>query len=238
MNSFIIFQITQAERPKNETKAELFTFRDIIIFLLVSLFTATILGTVNIPTVITNLSLYLTKICEHSGLLPIRTQIPRYWVPDDGNHLEVVHKVFQTYGFQKNNTEESWDVLWTHQYPFTIYKDTLKNLKHYQKVNHFPGCGYFTNKVDLSTTDADFIPKSFRIPEDFEKLQNYASENPEYKFIVKGNMHRNIKIINVDEIDLTKNTTFIQRFVDNPYLVDGYKFDIGKDVNKMLKKLT
>ncbi|XP_026480178.1 LOW QUALITY PROTEIN: tubulin polyglutamylase TTLL6-like [Ctenocephalides felis] len=211
-----------------DPKTKFFTTRDIVIFLMVSIFTALILGRINISLITSTIFPYVHKICEKVKP-PSSTnhQPPTYWVPDDGQHLQVVHKLFQTYGFQKNTTPENWDVLWTHQYPFTVYKNLVKNLKWHQKVNHFPGCGYFTNKVDLSTTGVDFMPKSFRIPDDVDELKIYAKENPEYKFIVKGNMHRNIEIVDVDEIDLTKNTTFIQRFVDNPYLVDGHKFDMG-----------
>lgn len=43
----------------------------------------------------------------------------------------------------------------------------------------------------------------------------------------KSNHHRGIQILNVQELDLSANGTFVQEYVDRPLLVDGYKFDIG-----------
>jgi tubulin monoglycylase TTLL15 len=42
-------------------------------------------------------------------------------------------------------------------------------------VNHFPGSGYITQKVDLATSGIPYIPVAFRIPADLEKLFEYVS---------------------------------------------------------------
>lgn len=95
------------------------------------------------------------------------------------------------------------------------------------KVNHFPGCGYITNKVDLSTAEGKFTPAAFKLPEDKDALFRYANKNPDKMFVLKSNTHRNIKIVNINELNVTSDKTFVQEFVDKPYLVDGFKFDIG-----------
>jgi tubulin monoglycylase TTLL15 len=43
------------------------------------------------------------------------------------------------------------------------------------QVNHFPGSGYITQKVDLATSGIPYIPVAFRIPSDVEKLLEYVS---------------------------------------------------------------
>lgn len=100
-------------------------------------------------------------------------------------------------------------------------------MKFHQRVNHFPGCGYITNKVDLATTDLPFIPPAFKLPDDREKFMKYAEANPDKLFVQKNNQHRHIHIKAIDEINFADNDTFLQEFVDNPLLVDGHKFDIG-----------
>jgi tubulin monoglycylase TTLL15 len=42
-------------------------------------------------------------------------------------------------------------------------------------VNHFPGSGYITQKVDLATSGIPYIPVAFRIPAEVEKLLEYVS---------------------------------------------------------------
>jgi tubulin monoglycylase TTLL15 len=44
------------------------------------------------------------------------------------------------------------------------------------QVNHFPGSGYITQKVDLATSGIPYIPAAFRIPADVEKLFEYVSQ--------------------------------------------------------------
>lgn len=54
-----------------------------------------------------------------------------------------------------------------------------------------------------------------------------AKKNPRKMFVQKQNNHRGIKIKSLNELDFTTTGTFIQEYIDNPLLIDGYKFDIG-----------
>lgn len=84
-----------------------------------------------------------------------------------------------------------------------------------------------TNKVDLATSGLKFIPPAFKLPQDKEKLLEYAKHNLNVTFVQKKNDHRNIKVAKIDQVDLDKAGIFIQEFVDKPLLVNGHKFDIG-----------
>uniref|UniRef100_A0A0A9X8G8 Tubulin polyglutamylase TTLL6 n=1 Tax=Lygus hesperus TaxID=30085 RepID=A0A0A9X8G8_LYGHE len=146
----------------------------------------------------------------------------------DSGHLRHVFDMFKWYGYQRvKKIDEEWDVMWSHDYPFQKLAPLMKNLKPHQKVNHFPGTGFITNKMDLATSGLKFIPKAFKIPEQKNQLLNYVSDNPTKKFVQKSNDHRGIKIKSLKEIDLDKPGSFIQEYISDPLLVDGYKFDIG-----------
>ena len=92
------------------------------------------------------------------------------------------------------------------------------------------GSGFVTNKVNLATSGLDHIPPAFKIPNDTQKLKTYASDNPEKMFVQKNSNHRGIKIEKLEDLDLEKKGSFIQEFIHDPFLVDGYKFDIGKSI--------
>uniref|UniRef100_A0A182NCV4 Uncharacterized protein n=1 Tax=Anopheles dirus TaxID=7168 RepID=A0A182NCV4_9DIPT len=154
---------------------------------------------------------------------------PKYWVfgrNPTGGHLLHVHNVLQRLGIdQTSNDTNEWDLLWAHDYPFR--KINLQRMKRHQLVNHFPGSGFITNKVDLSTTKMQYIPAAFKLPAETAQFREFTAANPDMKFVQKHNQHRHIQIKSVDEIDFSNNDTFIQEFIDDPLLVDGYKFDIG-----------
>lgn len=156
---------------------------------------------------------------------------PTYWIygkSDNEVHLRHVKNVLQRLGYEKGTNETTdWDLIWAHDYPFRVLYSKLHNLKAHQRVNHFPGCGFITNKVDLATTDLEFIPKAFRLPEDRQKFIEYAEKHPEKMFVQKHNQHRHINIKPMKEINYNDNDTFVQEYIGNPLLVDGHKFDIG-----------
>jgi len=64
------------------------------------------------------------------------------------------------------------------------------------------------------------------MPEDRQAFLDYAKSNPTKRFVQKLNDHRGIRICSSSDANFTADT-FIQEFIEHPFLVDGYKFDIG-----------
>lgn len=146
----------------------------------------------------------------------------------ESGYLKNVFLVLNRLGYEQDDLNSTdWDLLWAHDYPFRALAAQLKNLKPHQKINHFPGCGYITNKVDLAVSGLKYIPPAFKLPGDKEKLLKYAEIHSNVSFVEKNNDHRNIHIKKLTEINLDAEGTFVQEYVDKPLLVDGYKFDIG-----------
>jgi tubulin monoglycylase TTLL15 len=174
---------------------------------------------------------FSTKECDacNSSFVSVQKK-PTYWIYGKGGDGQWVHviKVLNLLGFERvtENESSTADLLWAHDYPFNKLKPKVLAMQPHQKVNHFPGCGFITNKVDLATTNMKYIPRAFRLPKDEKEFRAYA-ENTDKLFVVKHYQHRHIKIKKLDEINFNDNETFIQEFVQKPFLVDGHKFDIG-----------
>ncbi|OTF82091.1 tubulin polyglutamylase TTLL4-like protein [Euroglyphus maynei] len=149
-------------------------------------------------------------------------------------YLHHVIDIFQKIGFRIWTRREpppieeygDWHVLWSHEYPFTS-SFNLPQLKPFQKVNHFPGSGFITNKVNLATSGLKHIPKAFTLPGEKESFINFTKENPDKLWVQKDNNHRGIRVLSIDQLDLNRKGTFVQEFIQNPLLIDGKKFDIG-----------
>ncbi|ESP02910.1 hypothetical protein LOTGIDRAFT_110692, partial [Lottia gigantea] len=145
----------------------------------------------------------------------------------ESGYLQHVFNVFERLGYVNGSPFSDWEVLWSHDYPFVSLSKHVSDLKPYQKVNHFPGSGYITNKASLASTNMPFIPKAFKMPEEKKKFLEYVNNHQDTMWVKKGNHHRGIEIKSVQELDLTQKGTFIQEYVAKPYLIDGKKFDIG-----------
>lgn len=173
---------------------------------------------------------YHNKYLEQQLTLRLNARKPVYWVHtrnSDQNYLKHVFIVLNKLGYHRGTNDSNWDLLWSHEYPFRVLPTNFHSLKPHQRVNHIPGLGFITNKVDLSTTESPFIPASYEMPDDKEILLKIAKENPHKSFVQKSNAHRGIEIKKITEIDFNKSNSLVQEYVDNPYLIDGYKFDIG-----------
>jgi hypothetical protein len=61
------------------------------------------------------------------------------WNPND--NLRSIKRVFDRLGYQMVNgsEEDSWDILWSLEFPYDNFPEKLKNLKPHQRINHFPG---------------------------------------------------------------------------------------------------
>jgi len=148
--------------------------------------------------------------------------------PDSG-YLNHVWNVLTRAGYHRvdHNLTSDWDVMWAHDYPFKRIREKMLRLKKGQKVNKFPGSGYITNKVNLATSGLKNVPPAFSIPSEKEKLLAYAEKHPEKMFVQKSNNHRGIQIETIDNLKLDSEGSFVQEFIHNPLLIDGFKFDIG-----------
>jgi len=148
--------------------------------------------------------------------------------PDSG-YLKHVFNVLERDGYARGdfNTSTDWDVMWAHDYPFKKIRDRMLKLKPGQRVNKFPGSGYITNKVNLATSGLKNVPQAFQLPKEKDLFLEYAKLHPDKMFVQKSNNHRGIQIEKISNLKLDAEGSFVQEFIDNPLLVDGYKFDIG-----------
>ncbi|CAH0383117.1 unnamed protein product [Bemisia tabaci] len=171
------------------------------------------------------------KVTKASNSLYLH--VPKYVVFDrldstDMRHLKHVFEMLDYFNCQRTSLNASdWDVLWSFYYPFRILSTYVKDMKPHQLVNHFPGTGYITNKVDLALSGIAHIPPAFKLPNQKTALLDYVKKHPQKLFVQKSNSHRGIRIQKVEDLNLNTPETFVQEFIHNPLLVDGFKFDVG-----------
>lgn len=154
---------------------------------------------------------------------------PIVWVHGknlESGYLRHVFAVFKRLGYRFGNRSDPWSVLWSHDYPFTQLASDLDNLRPHQRVNHFPGSGYITNKGSLSTgLSSKYLPTAFKLPQQKQEFTDYAKKHPNKIWVQKSDHHRGIRVKQLNSID--HEGVFAQEYVANPLLIDGKKFDVG-----------
>jgi tubulin polyglutamylase TTLL6/13 len=132
---------------------------------------------------------------------------------------------------------DDWNICWYDTY---ISEDDLRRMLPFQKINHFP-CSYNLGKKNLLCKNLaklrkmfpeeyGFYPRSWQCPYQLEEVRQLSLSSPKSKvFIVKPEAScqgRGIFLTKKIDGVLSNNDHYVvQEYVDNPYLIDGLKFD-------------
>lgn len=132
--------------------------------------------------------------------------------------------------------DDTWDVLWTDS---AITPDRLSRMKHYQKINHFPGMYSISRKNYLAynlnkqkkqfPSDYNFFPRTWVVPSDLGEIKNFLLLNRNSYLIVKPEASCQGKGIfltrKFEDID-NGGKFVVQEYLNKPYLIDSLKFDL------------
>ena len=154
---------------------------------------------------------------------------------------KIVHAFLQSYGFnQAHMNSNDFNLMWHGGHVKPI---SLRGLHDYQRVNHFPRSYELTRKDRMYSNVVkmqqnygfkhfDFVSKSYVLPNEYQEFMSYYQREQR-----KGSMTWIIKPVassrgrgiylanNINHIPLDENL-IVGRYIDNPLLIDGFKFDI------------
>jgi hypothetical protein len=144
---------------------------------------------------------------------------------------------FLEHGWKRIDDREFqlWNVLWGRH----IDAEHFSRLHAFQKVNHFPGsanlgrkdllhANLYNSQLRFGREQYGFFPDSYILPYDLDKFQRVKHLNQ--KFISKpfaSSCGRGISLVeSSSDSPLPTKPCLLQRYMDNPYLINGKKFDL------------
>lgn len=153
----------------------------------------------------------------------------------------IIHALCSAYGFnQVHMNSNDFNLMWHGGHVKPI---SLRSLQDFQRVNHFPRSYELTRKdrmyanvMKMQQTHGhkhfDFVAKSFILPLEYQEfLSHYQREHRKNgsTWIIKpvaSSRGRGIYLANnINHIPLDENI-IVGRYLDNPLLIDGFKFDV------------
>ena len=154
--------------------------------------------------------------------------------------VKLLQTILEDHGFS-SHPSRTCNLLWCGSH---VKPALLLGLGEHQKVNHFPRIHDITRKDLMARTlnamrqthgalEYDFIPTTFVLPADTELLVNQMQmqlhkERATSSWIVKpiaSSRGRGISIVQQPH-QLPQEDVVVSRYISNPLLVDGYKFDL------------
>lgn len=153
------------------------------------------------------------------------------------NH-KLVKDIAKKFGMSIVDSSMNWDILWIDT---SIIDEThLKRMKRFQRCNHFPLITELCRKNHLARNlqllkkefpdECNFFPATWVLPQDKFKVDEYLKCGKR-TVIVKpdnGSNGQGIYLVRLAKhFNLEPYRTYIcQGYIANPFLIDGYKFDI------------
>ncbi|XP_053326038.1 tubulin polyglutamylase TTLL7 [Spea bombifrons] len=154
---------------------------------------------------------------------------------------EIVRVVVEEMSFEKSRDEdETANLIWS---DCAVQHEKIAELRNYQRINHFPGMGEICRKdclarnmtkmIKCQPQEYSFIPRTWIFPAEYTQFQNYVKELKKKRrqktFIIKpanGAMGHGISLTRSGEKLHAQDHLIVQEYIDKPFLMEGYKFDL------------
>jgi len=162
--------------------------------------------------------------------------------------FRVVMNVFGQSGLSHTQHPTRWNVLWAKR----VAPQEWEGASEYQKINHFPGTRGIARKDNLARNilrlkrqhpdgQFGFVPTSYILPQEMQAFETDFRRNGG-TWILKpsaSSCGKGIRLINSLPVDLGPKarrgdgkdpvpaaTWVLQQYIGNPFLINGYKFDL------------
>ncbi|CAF0928414.1 unnamed protein product [Brachionus calyciflorus] len=147
----------------------------------------------------------------------------------------IVKATISRSNFKLANGKHDWIGVWgSHMKP-----ECFRAIREYQKINHLPGSFQIGRKDRLCRNlyhaqaifgkqEYNFVPITYVLPQDYNLLKQEI-ETKNCKWIIKppaSARGQGIRVVNKIEQIPKKRACVVQKYLSNPYLIDGLKFDL------------
>ncbi|XP_044036050.1 tubulin polyglutamylase ttll6 [Siniperca chuatsi] len=158
------------------------------------------------------------------------------WINVTNCKYESVRRAARRYGLREAMEGEDWTLFWT---DYSVSLDRVKDMKRYQKINHFPGMSEICRKdllarnmnrmLKLFPKDYNIFPRTWCLPADYSDFQAYTRAKKSKTYICKpdtGCQGKGIFITRSSKDIQPGEHMICQVYISRPFIMDGYKFDL------------
>ncbi|XP_042079445.1 tubulin polyglutamylase ttll6 isoform X1 [Haplochromis burtoni] len=160
----------------------------------------------------------------------------RLWINLTNCKYESVWRAARRYGLREAMDGEDWTLFWT---DCSVSLDRVKDMKRYQKINHFPGMSEICRKDSLARNmnrmlklfpkDYNIFPRTWCLPADYSDFHAYTRAKKHKTYICKpdtGCQGKGIFITKSSKDIKPGEHMICQVYISRPFIIDGYKFDL------------
>ncbi|XP_040267763.1 tubulin polyglutamylase TTLL5 isoform X2 [Bufo bufo] len=149
----------------------------------------------------------------------------------------LVRSILSAHGFQEVSANSNdFNLMWTGSH---IKPHLMRSLASFQKVNHFPRSYELTRKDRLyknvqrmqqthGIRSFNLLPQTYLLPGEYQDFCNAFSKDrgPWIVKPVASSRGRGVYLVNSPSQISVEENLLVSRYISNPLLIDGFKFDV------------
>ncbi|XP_073443697.1 tubulin polyglutamylase TTLL5 isoform X2 [Dendrobates tinctorius] len=149
----------------------------------------------------------------------------------------LVRSILSAHGFQEVNAKSNdFNLMWTGSH---IKPHLMRSLTGFQRVNHFPRSYELTRKDRLyknvqrmqqthGVRNFNLLPQTFLLPAEYQDFCDSFSKDrgPWIVKPVASSRGRGVYLVNSPSQVSMEENLLVSRYISNPLLIDGFKFDV------------
>ncbi|XP_069592238.1 tubulin polyglutamylase TTLL5 isoform X4 [Ranitomeya imitator] len=149
----------------------------------------------------------------------------------------LVRSILSAHGFQEVNARSNdFNLMWTGSH---IKPHLMRCLTGFQRVNHFPRSYELTRKDRLyknvqrmqhthGVRNFNILPQTFLLPAEYQEFCDSFSKDrgPWIVKPVASSRGRGVYLVNSPSQVSVEENLLVSRYISNPLLIDGFKFDV------------
>jgi tubulin polyglutamylase TTLL6/13 len=145
---------------------------------------------------------------------------------------DILHEITKELKWESDD-DDTCDITWQDS---ALNPMLLSKMTPYQRVNHFPGIYAISRKDYLAKhlkrmeikfpTEFNYFPSTWVLPQELNSLKMYFASNPCVLICKPPNSSQGNGIFLTKWISELPMNCVVQKYLDNPFLIDGYKFDL------------
>ncbi|KAM4690548.1 tubulin polyglutamylase TTLL5 [Rhinophrynus dorsalis] len=149
----------------------------------------------------------------------------------------LVRSILTAHGFQEVNANSNdFNIMWTGSH---VKPHVMRNMASFQKVNHFPRSYELTRKDRLyknmqrmqqnhGVRNFHLLPQTYLLPAEYQDFCNAFSKDrgPWIVKPVASSRGRGVYLVNSPSQISMADNILVSRYISNPLLIDGFKFDV------------
>lgn len=148
------------------------------------------------------------------------------------SQYEILEEIVKELKWESDDFEKP-DIIWQDS---ALNPIALSQLNPYQRINHFPGMYAISRKdylarhlkamEQLHKSEFNFFPETWVLPQEYTSLKAHMTTNTNYYICKPPNLSQGKGIFLTKWLSDIPENCVVQRYLENPFLIDGYKFDL------------